>query len=125
MTAPPSKPTRSTRTKRQAAHTSTTETPTTKPAVIPKGDSEPTRGEEHHWPIVEIDWIDAIADGLHEWLDYTQIAAMQPEPSKTVGYLITTTDTHTTITSLINTHSAGHAICIPNSIITNITTLKP
>jgi hypothetical protein len=123
------------RNRKAGAHTSSTKTPRN-----PKPSSTSTRGEEnsptggnttpleqrgnpHRWPIVEILWIDAVADGLQEWLDPQDIHDMTPEDSRVVGYLITDTPTHVTVASLINDGSAAHALCIPRPLIHHIRTL--
>lgn len=104
-------------------------TPTKKRATnkstTPKPANTPTRGEQtntgeanpHQWPIVEILWVDAVADGLLEWMDPQDTENIKPVQSLVVGYLLHQTDTHTTVASLINEESTAHILCIPNQII--------
>lgn len=85
---------------------------------IEEDSSNRWRGNPHKWPIVEILWVDAVADGLLEWLDPEDVETIQPVDSVVVGYLLKQTDTHTTVASLINDGSVAHILCIPNQIIT-------
>ena len=117
---PTAKTTKTQPTKRRAATTqSTTPNPDKDPSST-RGleDSMKWRGNPHKWPVVEILWVDAVADGLLEWLDPEDVETIQPVDSVVVGYLLKQTDTHTTVASLINDGSVAHILCIPNQIIT-------
>lgn len=117
--------------KGKAAHTSST-SPTAKPAATSSKGRDATRGEETRgrrgnpwgWPLVEILWIDAISDGLWEWLDPDDLQHMAPEDSLVVGYLAHQTDEYVTVASLINDDSVAHAMCIPRSLIVTLRHLE-
>jgi hypothetical protein len=75
------------------------------------------RGNPYGWPVVEILWVDAVADGGWEWLDPDHLKTLAPTDSLVVGYLAHQTDGHVTVASLINDDHAAHALCIPRSLI--------
>lgn len=79
-----------------------------------------------HWDthqIVEILWIDAIANAITEWMDLEDLENSQPCETLTVGYLLTDHPEWITIVSLLNDGAAGHAITIPRGMILTIRTL--
>lgn len=78
------------------------------------------RGNTHNYPVVEILWIDAVADGLQEWMTPEDLEHLEPVDSLVVGYLIKECETHMTVASLINEGSVAHALCIPREIILHV-----
>lgn len=113
--------------KKQAAHTSSTKNPPKpKPSSSSTGGGEENgrRGNPYGWPVVEILWVDAISDGLWEWLDPDHLSEMRPEDSLVVGYLAHETPDFVTVASLINDDSAAHALCIPRTLIAKMTYLR-
>jgi len=79
-----------------------------------------TKGNPYEWELVEIHWIDAVADGLTEWLDPEQVMNLTPVDSRVVGYLVNDTVRHITVASLINEGSAAHVLCIPKELVVEI-----
>jgi hypothetical protein len=105
-------------TKKGASNKSTTPKPVLTSDISTGGEQTNTgEANPHQWPIVEILWVDAVADGLLEWMDPQDTENIKPVQSLVVGYLLHQTDTHTTVASLINEESTAHILCIPNQII--------
>jgi hypothetical protein len=131
MATPPQR-SKTVATNKGKAATSSSTSKTPKPAATPNKGTDSTGGKEqtetqrnpHGWPTVEILWIDAVADGLTEWLDPEQLTDMKPENSRVVGYLAHQTPEHITITSLINENSVAHTLCIPRTLITELKYLE-
>jgi hypothetical protein len=73
-------------------------------------------------PIMLIVWEDAIAIG-DPWEHPTDTHNHTPEPTVSIGYLWTRTDTHHTLVNTLNTEHIGGGILIPNTCIITTRTL--
>ena len=73
-------------------------------------------------PIMLIVWEDAIAIG-DPWENPTDTLQATPEPTISIGYLWTKTETHHTLVSTLNTEHIGGGILIPNTCIITTQTL--
>lgn len=67
--------------------------------------------------IIEVLWIDAVANAITEWMDLDDLEQCQPCETLSVGYLLKDHPEWITIVSLLNDGSAGHAITIPRGMI--------
>jgi hypothetical protein len=74
--------------------------------------------------IVEVLWIDAVANAITEWMDIEELQNVQPCETLSVGYLITDHPEWVTIIALMNDSTGGHAITIPRGMILAIRALK-
>ena len=67
--------------------------------------------------IIEVLWIDAVANAITEWLDLDELEQCQPCETLSVGYLLKDHPEWITIVGLLNDSSGGHAITIPRGMI--------
>ena len=67
--------------------------------------------------IIEVLWIDAVANAITEWMDLDELEQCQPCETLSVGYLLKDHPEWITIVGLLNDASAGHAITIPRGMI--------
>ena len=73
--------------------------------------------EWDRYVIIEILWIDAVANAITEWMDIDDLQEVQPCETLSVGYLLKDHPEWITIVGLLNDASAGHAITIPRGMI--------
>lgn len=71
-------------------------------------------------PIIEVLWIDAVANAITEWLNLDELEDCQPCETLSVGYLLRDHPEWITIVGLLNDGSAGHAITIPRGMILSV-----
>lgn len=74
--------------------------------------------------IVEVVWVDAIANAITEWMDLEDLEEVQPCETLSVGYLLKDHPEWITIVALLNEGSAGHAITIPRGMILDVRVLS-
>ena len=74
--------------------------------------------------IVEVLWIDAIANAITEWMDLEDLEDCQPCETLSVGYLLKDHPEWITIVGLLNEGSAGHAITIPRGMVLAVRVLN-
>ena len=67
--------------------------------------------------IIEVLWIDAVANAITEWLDLDELEQCQPCETLSIGYLLKDHPEWITIVGLLNDSSGGHAITIPRGMI--------
>ena len=92
-----------------------------KPGLVSKTYDLTPQWDRHQ--IVEILWVDAIANAITEWMDLEDLENTQPCETLSVGYLLKDHPEWITIIALLNDGSAGHAITIPRGMILKITPL--
>lgn len=120
------------RTSPKAAHTpedtrhlvsQTRETPNTPTQPHPEDVLADRWHQTGHYPIIEIEWLDAISTG-DDWVA-DQNLDTQPAPSLATGYLINDTPDSITIVALINAEWWANGITIPRGCIIQTRTLTP
>ena len=79
--------------------------------------------EWDRYVIVEVLWIDAVANAITEWMDIDDLQEVQPCETLSVGYLITDHPEWLTIIALMNDSTGGHAITIPRGMILTVRAL--
>lgn len=79
--------------------------------------------EWDRYVIVEVLWIDAVANAITEWMDIDDLQEVQPCETLSVGYLITDHPEWLTIIALMNDSTGGHAITIPRGMVLTVRAL--
>lgn len=73
------------------------------------------------YPIVEVEWIDAVEVG--GWVEHDDITN-KPMPSRTAGYLVAESKRALTVAAIVNANHIGCAVVIPRRMVTSIRTLR-
>jgi hypothetical protein len=69
------------------------------------------------YPIVEIEWEDAVSVGGYDWVNDEDID-VHASKSYSLGYLVSETDDAMTVVALVNDSHYAHGITIPKGMIT-------